>query len=159
MSKRKKWKYKGVNDSTSFSEAGSIILKHRCNAVKISIKRFLEDYSEENLHEIRITLRRLRYNMEVFSSCFEKKKYLIFYNIIENLQDLTGRKRDLDVLLINIKKLSADTDVNIDIKFFKAIEKERDMLNDTLTLQFFKYLHGKELKDFMKLLKKDGDKR
>ena len=154
MPKKRKWKYKGVDDKTSFSDAGSIILKHRCDILKKSINLYLKHNSAENLHEIRIAIRRLRYNMEVFSYCFDKKKFLIFYNIVEQLQDLTGKRRDLDVLLVNLKNLSVISGIEVNEKFFDTVRNEQNMLNDTLKLEFFQYLHGNELKGFVKMLNK-----
>ncbi len=154
MSKSKKWKFKGINDNTSFAEAGVVILLNRCGSLKKSIKLFLGENSEENLHSVRISIRRLRYNMEIFSSCFENKKFLVLYNMVEHLQDLTGKKRDLDVLIINIKNLSELNDISIAGKFFETVDDLRNMLNDTLKIEFFHYLKSSELNDFVKMLTK-----
>lgn len=154
MSKRKKWKFKGIDDNTSFSCAGVIIILNRCETLKKSINLFLDHGTEENLHSVRIAIRRLRYNMEVFSSSFEKKKFTALYNLVEHLQDLTGKKRDLDVLLISIKNLSEINGISIDNKFFETVENQKNMLNDTLQNEFFHYLKSDELNDFAKILNK-----
>ena len=97
-----KWKIKGLNGKFSFRKSALIILLERINNLNRLIKRFLKNESAENLHDVRISLRRLRYNMEFFYDLFERKKFLKFYNMIENLQDKTGNVRDIYILKQNI---------------------------------------------------------
>ncbi len=157
MGKEKKWKFKGIKDNTPFIEAANAIINIRSNAVNKSILKYLKNNDVENLHEIRIAVRRLRYNMEIFSTCFDKKKFLVAYNLVEHIQDLTGQTRDLDVLLESITKISLDKEINVENRILESIKIQRDMLNNTLKLELFNYLHSKGLKDFKKLLNKNGD--
>ncbi|MCI0640414.1 MAG: CHAD domain-containing protein [Gemmataceae bacterium] len=52
----------------------------------------LEDYG--NLHQVRILGKRLRYAMEVFSSCFHKAFRETHYNEVEEMQEILGLAND-----------------------------------------------------------------
>lgn len=148
----KKTKIKRLPQNEIICESAKIILKDKIKRVNTSVKDFLKDDSVENLHQIRIAIRRLRYNMEIFKKCFEKKKFLVFYNLIELLQDSTGNKRDFDVLAKNIIQLTVENDISLDSRLISLIEEKKTILNENLKVEFKKYLKGKELKDFIILL-------
>lgn len=152
MAKSRKWKIKGLENKTPFADAGKIVLMQRQKVLVASIKKFLTDESVENLHDIRITLRRLRYNMEIFICCFDKKKFLVFYKKISLLQDLTGNKRDFDVLIENIASLNVNEEIKIINTFIKKIEEKKSVLLDELILELVEFIHSKELKDFVKMI-------
>jgi CHAD domain-containing protein len=152
MAKSRKWKIKGLENKTPFADAGKIVLMQRQKVLVASIKKFLTDESVENLHDIRITLRRLRYNMEIFFDCFDKKRFLVFYKKISSLQDLTGSKRDLDVLIENIKSVSTNNKTGAINSFIKRVEEKKSFLNDNLILELMDFIHCKELKDFVKMI-------
>jgi len=152
MAKSKKWKIKGLEERTSLEDSGRIVLKQRLKALLSSIKLFLKEDTVENLHEIRISLRRLRYNMEIFICCFDKKKFLVFYKKISLLQDLTGNKRDFDVLIENIASLNVNEEIKIINTFIKKIEEKKSVLLDEMILELVEFIHSKELKDFVKMI-------
>ena len=68
-----KWKIKGLNGKLSFRKTALIILLERSNNLKRLITKFLTEGSADSLHDVRISLRRLRYNMELFYDLFDKK--------------------------------------------------------------------------------------
>ncbi|MHB1687544.1 MAG: CHAD domain-containing protein [Ignavibacteriaceae bacterium] len=152
MTKKKKWKIKGLKNDTSLLEVARIVLKQRLNSVISSIKKYFAVNSPENLHEVRIALRRLRYNLEIFISCFDDKNILIFYKAVENLQDVTGTLRDLDVLSGNIdSNISPDEREKI-ILLKEKIELQRKELFEGLKLSLMEFLHSKNLKEFKKMI-------
>lgn len=152
MAARKKWKIKGLDKKQELAEAAKIILKNRINNFLSSIKNYFKESSVENLHAVRIALRRVRYSMELFIDCFNKKKFLAFYREVENLQDLSGNVRDLDVMLQNIQTIINEDRVKVSNKVIKNILKRRAGLLDELKFQLIKFIHGTPLKKFMELL-------
>ena len=145
----KKLKINGLSTHSSLSEAANVILKLRLTNLISDINKYFIESTPENLHRIRISLRRLRYNLESFFICFETEKYLVFYKEIEKLQDLTGELRDLDVLIDNIEK---NFGKNEKFKFFKIkIENKREKILENLNLTLMEFLHSKCLKEFKKL--------
>ena len=152
MSKSKKWEIEELKNEKSFCEAGRIILKSRIDYLLTSIDNYFKERTVENLHDVRIALRRVRYNMELFISCYERKLFLRFYKKIENLQDLSGLARDLDVFKGNIKSLVEVENVKVNRSVLKKVDEKRVNLEDNLEIELMKFLHSKSLKDFYKLL-------
>ena len=146
----KKWKINGISTHSSLNEAANIIIKLRLNNVIADIKKYFMENSPENLHRVRISLRRLRYNLESFSICFDAEKYLVFYHAIENIQDLTGELRDLDVLIANIIKYIGSITKFKHLKI--EIENKRKNIFENLKLTLMEFLHSKYLKDFKKII-------
>jgi CHAD domain-containing protein len=152
MIKTKKWEIVGVKKRQSFCNASKIILKLRLNHLLNSIDVYFSERNVENLHNIRIALRRVRYNMELFIICFDRKLFLRFYKSVENLQDVSGLVRDLDVMKENISSLMEKQNVKVNPSVLKKVEEKRVVLENRLELDLMKFLHSKSLKDFKKLL-------
>lgn len=151
MSKNK-WEIKGLSNDIPFRDSSKIILSNRLINLLSSIDIFFKKDTEENLHDVRIALRRLRYNMELFVVCFDTKKFISFYKKIEQLQDLSGLLRDLDVLKVNINSLIIQEKLKVSNKIFKKIEEKRNELKGKLKLELMKFTHSKALKNFNSLL-------
>ena len=152
MSKTKKWEIGGIKKRQSICNASKIILKTRLDHLINKIDGYFNERNVENLHDIRIALRRVRYNMELFIICFDRKIFLRFYSIIENLQDFSGLVRDLDVFKENISSLISEEQVKISPLVLTKVEEKRKTLENKLELELMKFLHSKSLKDFNKLL-------
>jgi CHAD domain-containing protein len=148
-----KWKIKGVTGKLSFNKAALIILNKKIDNLNKQIKRFLKSNTAEDLHNVRISLRRLRYNMELFYALFERKKFLKFYSLIENLQDQTGNVRDIYILKQNILIYEKEYNIKIPNEFNLKLEERDEILKDNLTLELSSFIHSVELKNFMKSIK------
>ncbi|RPI75105.1 MAG: CHAD domain-containing protein [Ignavibacteriales bacterium] len=147
----RKWEIEGLNNHKEFCDSAKIILSERINHLTYTIRKFFETESIENLHQVRIALRRVRYNMELFISCFDKKKFLIFYKQVEFLQDFSGKIRDLDVLTQNLNLLK-EKNIRISKNIYRTIGEERNTFNGNLKLELMKFIHSKSLSNFQKLL-------
>ena len=101
MSKTKPWEISKLSIKQNLTPSAKIILRQRLESFLTSINLYLSEINPENLHQVRISLRRLRYPMEVFLKYFDRKKYWSFYKIVSSLQDLSGEVRDLDILKQN----------------------------------------------------------
>ena len=152
MSKTKKWEIEGIKRRQSFCNASKVILNVRLEHLINRIDDYFKERNVENLHDIRIALRRVRYNMELFIICFDRKIFLRFYNRVEILQDISGLVRDLDVFKENISSLIAEELVKVSRSVITKVEEKRKTLENKLELELMKFLHSKSLKDFSKLL-------
>ena len=108
MSKSKKWEIGGIKKKQTVVRAAKIILKSRFDHLIATINSYFKEPSVENLHQVRIALRRARYNMELFIACFDRKLLLKLYNKVESLQDHSGFVRDLDVFKENLNSLTGE---------------------------------------------------
>ena len=152
MSKTKKWEIGGIKKRQSICNASKIILKTRLDHLINKIDDYFNERNVENLHDIRIALRRVRYNMELFIICFDRKIFLRFYKIIENLQDISGLVRDLDVFKENISSLVSEEKIKVNRAVLTKVEEKRKTLENKLELELMKFIHSNSLKDFNKLL-------
>ena len=96
---KKSLKIKGLNPLAPFDEMARVVLRDRMRRVMRLAKRYLATHDEEDLHQLRIAFRRLRYPMECFVDCFPRRLYDTVMDRIDLLQNATGQVRDLDVML------------------------------------------------------------
>jgi CHAD domain-containing protein len=66
--------------------------------------RDLGDY--DNLHQVRIAGKRLRYAMEVFANCFAPAFKGIYYPAVEEMQEILGRANDSHVACRRLRGLA-----------------------------------------------------
>ncbi len=152
MSKKRKWEIESLKKTKSFITTAKTVLNDRIDTFLETVIRYFEDSSVENLHDVRISLRRVRYSMELFLICFEKKQFVRFYNKIEKLQDLSGSVRDLDVLLENVKSLLDQGKIKALPELNERVILKKSELEETFKFDLMKFLHSKNFKDFTKAL-------
>jgi CHAD domain-containing protein len=149
---KKKWEIKELSPSETLTGASKKVLSVRLNDLLSSIKLYFENETEEKLHNTRIAVRRLRYSMELFFECLDRKKFLSFYDRVQYIQDLTGVVRDMDVLKQNMIILSSEEKVKVSRYLFEKIDEKRKKMNDNLKLELMKFIHSRRLKDFYKII-------
>ena len=152
MAKSKKWQIEKLRKNQNVSSAAKLIVGARLTHLFETIEKYFNEMNAENLHDIRISLRRVRYNMELFISCFNRKQFMNIYNIIQNLQDLSGSVRDLDVFKENINLLVKDEKVKVNKVILIKVEERRNGLEDRLKLSLMKFKHSKAVKNFYKIV-------
>lgn len=152
MAKKRKWEIESLKKSKSLSSVAKTILNERIDTLLEIVIRYFENTSVENLHDLRIALRRVRYSMELFLVCFEKKLFLRFYYRIEKLQDLSGSVRDLDVLLENVNSLHEKGKIKSITELKENVILKKIELEEKFKIDLMKFLHSKIFKDFAKSL-------
>ena len=149
---KKKWQIDNLDGKLAYCKAADIVLKNRLSQVQYDIKKYFISESVEGLHRIRISLRRLRYSMELFISCYDRKKFMILYRQVTNLQDLSGKVRDLDVMKENIDILINKEKVRISNKVLTKVDDFRNEFQAKLKIDLMKFIHSKAVKNFEGLL-------
>lgn len=152
MSKKRKWEIEDLKINKSLISIAKTILNNRIDSFLETVIRYFEDNTVENLHDVRISIRRVRYSMELFLICFEKKLFLRFYNNVEKLQDISGSVRDLDVLLENVKALSEKGEIKSNPELTNQVLNRKSELEESFKFEMMKFLHSKIFKDFTKAL-------
>jgi CHAD domain-containing protein len=95
---------------------------------------------EEDLHQLRVNIRKSRAFLKEFSFLFPEDQFTYFYQNLSDLATQTNRKRDLDVIRERLKEVDRDHDlIQEDIKSQQAHEQE-------LIEEMFK---GKTFEDFV----------
>jgi CHAD domain-containing protein len=147
-----KWEIEKLKDSKQFKKAANLILSNRIESLLDFTDNYFQDISVENLHDVRIALRRVRYSMELFIVCYDKKVFSKFYNKVQLLQDLSGAVRDVDISLENISSLVVEKNINIDYDIISKAKEKKISLEEKFKLELMKYTLSKDLKDFIKLI-------
>ena len=150
MPKKRKWEIDELKESKAVTSTAVIVLNDRIDNFLESVIRYFENSTVENLHDVRISIRRVRYSMELFIACFDRKVFLRFYSSVEELQDLSGSVRDLDVLLENVKSLDEKEKIKVSKNLKEHVLKEKGELEETFKIELMKFLHSKIFKDFTK---------
>ena len=150
MAKKNKWQVEELHCTKQVKKTASIILKNRIEGLQLHVEKYFNDCSNENLHDIRIALRRLRYSMELFFQCYDKKYFMRFYNKVQMLQDLSGSIRDID---ITVEIFNSFNDVDVmkinDQILSKSNEKKRSF-EEKFKFELKKFIAGKSFKNFYK---------
>lgn len=155
MKKKFKWEIDGLDNSVSLISAAKKSLSARLTTLLDSIKIYFEKPSEENLHQVRISLRRVRYNLELFYSCFDERIFDKFYKRIVKLQDLTGDVRDIDIMKRNLLQDIDFSYANLE-KIINKFELKRNVLLEKMNITLFRFTFSKTLKEFLKQLDQRG---
>ncbi len=150
MSKKMKWEVEGLRYSKQLKNNANVILRFRIGELKNIAGKYFKHPSIENLHDVRIALRRVRYNMELFFICYNKKEFIQFYNKIKKLQDLSGSVRDVDISFENFNSLLMENNSIIKETLFNNANEKKNSLTEIFNLELLKFIRGKVFKDFYK---------
>lgn len=90
----------GVEPQRSYRANARIILPQKVEEV-YTWERFIRDPARrEELHNMRISIKRLRYTMELFDRAYKpKKRFTEYLAVIVDLQEILGDIHDCDVVL------------------------------------------------------------
>jgi len=149
MTKREKARIPGLKRTMKYVDAAPIILGKKINDVINIIHLYLENDSTENLHDLRIAIRRFRYTMELFFNCYRSKKFKNAYNYSKLLQDLLGEGRDLDVLGPNVQKIAAELNVEFPEHLFYKINFDRKKTRQKIKLELIRFMNDKNVNKFI----------
>ena len=149
---KRKWEVEKLKNSKQFKKSADLILSNRIESLLSLTDKYFKDMSVENLHDVRIALRRIRYSMESFIVCYDKKIFLKFYNSVQLLQDLSGNVRDVDISLENINSLVTDNRIKIDPEIITKGYEKKTILEEKFKLELMKFTFSKVLKDYLELL-------
>ena len=149
MAQKKKFEIEGINKNQEFCEAGKIILSEKLKDIFSLINVLFKDDSSENIHALRIALRRFRYVFEIFSLCYNKKLFNYVYEKVKYLQDLIGECRDLDVLAPKVEHIAMEVKSKIPKYFYKKIDEERIKSRQIIKLELIKFVSDKNVNSFI----------
>ena len=93
-------KLTGVEPQHSYRANARIILPQKVEEV-YTWEQFIRDAARrEELHNMRISIKRLRYTMELFGGVYKsKKRFAEYLAVIVDLQEILGDIHDCDVVL------------------------------------------------------------
>jgi CHAD domain-containing protein len=109
----------------SFKQLGEMVLKRNCSEFLALSSALFDPFDVESLHRLRIAGKRLRYSLELFSSC--SVNLLEFAEEIAKMQRFLGDLHDCDVWLENLKNdlLENKIDKSVGVWLLCAFTKRR----------------------------------
>jgi len=148
MSLSKKYKIRGLNRKTKFQDAAEIVLDQKLKRIFKEANKFRENDSCKNLHSLRIAFRRFRYPMETFSMCYGQKLFNRVYRHAQQIQDLLGEARDLDVLELKLKSWEKELGLKIPELLFKQMDEEKLLHRRDIKMELIKFISNKDVNSF-----------
>lgn len=149
---KRKWEIEKLKDSKPFKKSANLILRNRIDSLLNCTQDYFKNLTVENLHDVRIALRRVRYSMELFIVCYDKKTFIKFYNKVQLLQDLSGSVRDVDITIENFNALVSENNVKNDSEIINRAVEKKILLEEKFKLELMSFTLSKILKDFLKQL-------
>jgi CHAD domain-containing protein len=99
----------GFDCAEPFAAAAARVVEVRVAEVFAHSDGVLEIEDIERLHDMRVATRRLRAALEVFESCFPRKRHRKALKRVKALADALGERRDRDVSIEFLEGLEAET--------------------------------------------------
>ncbi|HEY9189012.1 MAG TPA: CHAD domain-containing protein [Bacteroidota bacterium] len=148
----KKWFVTGIKINNSYYNEGKRVLRQKLDHVLINIDKYLKSHDVEDLHQLRISIRRLRYPLEIFINFFPKKLFWDFYNKINKLQDSTGHGRDLDVMIMRLSKFQDEYNIKLPQELFDNLKNQRDQFYSEIDTEVIELLQDPILEEVKELI-------
>jgi hypothetical protein len=86
-----------VNPNGPLTENAPLMLHTRLEEMYHFAPLISDPNRVEELHNMRIAAKRLRYTMEIFAPCFGEKAFSKIYNNVKSIQEQIGNIHDADV--------------------------------------------------------------
>ena len=89
----------GVGEDDPFAAVAAEVVALRTAELTAQTADVLDTSDIERVHDLRVATRRLRAALEVFESCFPRKRYKATLREVKALADALGERRDRDVTI------------------------------------------------------------
>jgi CHAD domain-containing protein len=146
----KKYLIKGLRKNAVLQDSVKIILDEKLKNVFILIDKFLEEDSEVNLHQLRITLRRFRYALETFYLCIDEKLFTAVLKKTKNVLDDLGEGRDQDVLSAKLIAGFSGNNTRYLKEIFKILDFKHEETRQRIKSELIKFICDKNVNMFFK---------
>jgi CHAD domain-containing protein len=141
----------GFDCEERFAAAAARVVEVRAAELFAHAEGVLDIEEIERLHDMRVATRRLRAALEVFESCFPRKRHRKALKRVKTLAGALGERRDRDVAIESLEGLvagSADADREALRALIGRLRVEQDEANANLA----PYLAPKRLKKLRRRL-------
>lgn len=145
---KKSFIIKGLKKNSIFKDAANIIMSFKLNLLIDNINEYLKNDNIDNLHDLRISVRRARYTLENFYNCFGKGLYLKLYNALSDLQDALGEIRDLDVMNEKLDYFEKNYGIEIPLKLVEEMKNKKHNFKLNTNKKLREFLSSKFLNKF-----------
>lgn len=138
-----------IKKDSKFGKAAKKITAFRLNIIFERADKYIGDNDVENLHKLRISVRRLRYVFELFESCYPKKRFLYVLNYLKHLQDVIGSVRDIDVIKYEIKSISEQNNIPLPKELMEFLQKNKNEMSEKISKELVKFKNDKIIQSLL----------
>jgi putative phosphoesterase len=124
--------YQKCDNNSSYCKFGSAILSKLITEFEEQVEGAIGDIDVEFIHKTRVTSRRLRSALSLFSTCFPKKRYKEWIREIKKVTRLLANARDLDVQIIFITKYLKGLESNSEKTKVKVFLKDHQTFRKSI---------------------------
>jgi len=146
----KKYLFKGLKKSAPLQDASKIMLDEKLKNVFILIDKFLDNDSEENLHQLRIALRRFRYMLESYYLCVDDLLFTTVLKKTKSILDDLGEGRDQDVLSAKLLSSFSGKNARYLKDIFDILNFKHEETRQRIKLELIKFICDKNVNKFFK---------
>jgi CHAD domain-containing protein len=97
----------GIGKDDPYASVAARVVATRARELAEHADGVLDTADIERLHDMRVATRRLRAALEVFESCFPRKRFRVALREVKALADALGERRDRDVTLAALERFEA----------------------------------------------------
>jgi CHAD domain-containing protein len=137
----------------SFAEAAARAVAVRASEVFAHSEGVLDLSEIERVHDMRVATRRLRAALEIFASCFPRKRHRKALKKVKALADALGKRRDADVEIELLVGLAGEAE-EADREALDALVAERRERQGKANEELVPYVTAKRLGKLRRRLKK-----
>ncbi|HET9163918.1 MAG TPA: CHAD domain-containing protein [Solirubrobacterales bacterium] len=143
----------GFDCEEPFAAAAARVVEVRAAEVFAHAEGVLDVEEVEPLHDMRVATRRLRAALEVFDSCFPRKRHRKALKRVKELADALGERRDRDVAIEFLEGLAAEVP-DADREALRALIERMRAEQSTANEDLVPYVAPKRLKKLRRRLRK-----
>lgn len=152
----KRFLIKGLKKNAPLQSASVIMLDEKLKNVYILVDKFFEDDSEENLHQLRIALRRFRYLLETLYLCVDDELFTSVLKKTKNILDELGEGRDQDVLAVRLKEIAKEKKAACSKEILNLLKDKQIETRQKIKIELIKYICDKNVNKFFRKNKLGG---
>ncbi len=146
----KKMKYLNkLKKDITFYKAAKIITRNRLKHIFDLSDKYLEEPTVQNLHRLRIAVRRMRFSFELFVNCYSKKTFRYTLKGLKKLQDAIGIIRDIDVVMVKLKELFNSSSVEIPDEIILNLYKNKNEMKEKISQELVKFKGDKIIQSLL----------
>ncbi len=146
MSYRKKFHFRGLKPKQSFADSTQPVLSHHFDRVYDRSDQYRREPTEENLHDLRIALRRFRYVLELYAGIIKPARFEEIYELAVSLQNVLGERRDLDVMRARLDLIYREADAEFPNLIAADLARNRELLDLKIQETLTQFTENKQIR-------------
>lgn len=146
MPYRKKFRVPKLKYDRPFADSQKPVMAHYLDRVLRYADRYQKNESTENLHNLRIALRRFRYVLELYSVTIKPRRFAEVYELAVNLQNILGDRRDVDVMHARLLSIYSIAQSELPVLITADLEQSKALLNTQIEKNLTEFIRHKQIK-------------